>query len=184
MLVGPSMAPITAIEAACEATLSWSLAMARERQETALDRFRAEGIEIGENAPGKRVRRDVAVTQTAPEAQTPGDAQSPNPLDLELGEGLPECFLLAGIVNELLVAVATVVVREILLLVDQLSLESLSGPEVGCVHQYSVHPRALRGHEQLDAVFAAIRHTHTVVLEEVDPQAISGAVVGTEVQQG
>ncbi len=36
----------SAIEAACEATLSWSLAMARERQDTALDRFRAQGIEI------------------------------------------------------------------------------------------------------------------------------------------
>lgn len=35
-----------AIEAACEATLSWSLAMARERQVIALGRFRAKGIEI------------------------------------------------------------------------------------------------------------------------------------------
>lgn len=36
----------SAIEAACEATLSWSLEMSRERQVIALDRFRAEGIEI------------------------------------------------------------------------------------------------------------------------------------------
>jgi len=36
----------SAIEAACEATLSWSLEMARERQVIALGRFRAEGIEI------------------------------------------------------------------------------------------------------------------------------------------
>lgn len=36
----------SAIQAACEATLSWSLEMARERQVIALDRFRAEGIEI------------------------------------------------------------------------------------------------------------------------------------------
>jgi len=36
----------SAIEVACEATLSWSLEMARERQVIALDRFRAEGIEI------------------------------------------------------------------------------------------------------------------------------------------
>ena len=36
----------SAIEAACATTLSWSLEMARERQVVALDRFRAEGIEI------------------------------------------------------------------------------------------------------------------------------------------
>ena len=36
----------SAIEVACEATLSWSLEMARERQVIALNRFRAEGIEI------------------------------------------------------------------------------------------------------------------------------------------
>lgn len=36
----------SAIEAACEATLSWSLAMARERQVAALERFRAEGVMV------------------------------------------------------------------------------------------------------------------------------------------
>ena len=38
----------SAIEAACEATLSWSFETARARQVIALERFRAEGVEIHE----------------------------------------------------------------------------------------------------------------------------------------
>ena len=57
---------------------------------------RAEGVEHRENAIGG-VRLDIVVAQTPPDAQAPGEAQGPDPLDLKFREGLPERLLVPRI---------------------------------------------------------------------------------------
>ena len=148
-----------------------------------------EGVPLEEDVAGLRVGGDLVPAQAAAEAQpprggSPRRSQGADPPRPELregpGEGPPVAVEAAG----LLLRQTAVVVGELLLLVDQLQLQAVAAAEPRRVHQQPVHPLAPGGEEQLRRVLAAVGNGAAVVLEEVGAQAVPGAVVGAEVQQG